>query len=318
MSESTVTTDNKETLRKVCEQRDRAFAALENMRYRFWAAHYNDAFAAQDRREKVEKDGTKKEYRCSAGKSLHSNFHGCDLFEKEGVCKAGDCPMGFHHYNCYAAAEEASKVLSERPAEFAHFDLSRIPDFDPSARYSVSARWYARMCLMFFNEFHIGEQYSNDRSDAFGKALVSLVGIGFSSLGVKFPVDFVTEVINHNTDKCFADDDPHFLEYKETMKGFNEKYGANIRSMDGQKVFDREARLANNDDIALAFLVEATLTFLISFQIGHTYPGADLAVYAGTVEALRYDCVSVLGIGRNRFDLIENMNNMELDKDFSA
>lgn len=297
-----------ETLRDVCAQRDRAFRALEHLVDRFWAAHYNHAFAVEDKPDKKDENGKTIVHRCSAGKSYMDIFHGCDSFLKKGVCKEFDCPMGFHHFHFYKAAEEAQRVLNEDFAEKKPFNLERIPRYGHAKRYSVSPQWFARMEYMFLLSLKLGEECDEARSRALGDALSSLVSIGLSTLGYQIPFDTFTDVPKN-------EDDPRIVALKELLAPFNDKYGERLQQMENVKIEEYDRMLDSDGEFALAYLVFNIMVFLGEYAFGHDYPGADLGVYGDVVQRMKHDCLVVMRIKRSQFDIIKNVNDAALDAD---
>ena len=298
-----------ETLRGVCAQRDRAFRALAKMVDRFWAAHYNHAFAADDPADKKDNEGKTILHRCSAGKCYMDIFHGCDSFDKEGVCKEYDCPMGFHHRLFYKATLAAHEVLEEGLAEKKHFDLNRIPRFDLTKSYKVTPEWFARMELMFLNSFKIGEAYDEKQSEAYGDALSSLISIGLSSLGYQVPFDIkdIRGIDDEN--------DQRMVSLKKNMEQFKAKYGDKLDAIQDIKIEERDKMLSEDSEFAMACLVDELCCFMFEYAFGHEYPGADCGVYNDIVAVRKHDCLVVMGIERNQFDIIKNVNDAALDAD---
>lgn len=300
-----------EILRKVCKQRDQTRDMLGILIDRFWAAHYNHAFDAEDRKDK-EVDGKTVEYKCSAGKTLKSLFRGCDLFNKEGICKGWDCPLGFNHRNFYEAVLKARKVLDERPVELIPFVLERIPKYDPKKKYTVSAKWFARMCFMFLNWFEVGEEYTEEESRRIGDALASLVCIGLSSLGLGCPIDFIG--LNTDDPNALKEDDPRLASFKTTMEAFNTRFEEKIREFDTLEIASRKQKLEENDEVTLALIIYRLVTVMCEYAFGHEYPSADLAVYQDIFHSIKFDCAVVMGIEGNNYTVIKNINNTWLDE----
>ena len=305
-------------MKAVCEQRDRAREALGRLVDKFWSAHYNHAFDAEDT-QYVEKDGEiekdengrKKEYRCSAGRSLMNCFHGCDLFDTE-VCKGHDCPMGFHHRLMYECVREANEVLDERSAEFKPFDLDRIPQYDESRRYNVTAAWYARMCLMFLNGFSVFKKYDGKQSERLGEAAHRLVCIGLAHFGLRVPIECAEEERNG---KRIKEDDERLVKFAETMKPIQQRFADKDKEVERKGLQDGIDIIMSDNDYALWYVVHESLAFLCEFAFGHGYPSADLGVYGDVVNSLKWVCVKVAKLSEDKFDLIQNMNDATLDAD---
>ena len=306
-------------MKAVCEQRDRAREALGRLVDKFWSAHYNHTFDAEDTRYvkkngEIEKDenGRKKEYRCSAGRSLMDCFYGCDLFDKE-VCKGHDCPMGFNHRLMYECVREANEVLDERSAEFKPFDLERIPEYDMRKRYNVTAAWYARMCLMFFNSFSIHKDYGDEQTRRMRDAAVSLVSIGLSKFGVHFPIGDV--LADMNGVKEIDETAKGVQQFRSELKTVGDRYADREKAVARKGGDEAMAVILSDMDYALYHIVIESLAFIEEFTFGHDYPSADLGVYSDALSALKYKCVKVAKLPEDKFDLIQNMNDATLDAD---
>lgn len=303
------------TLKAVCEQRDRAREALANLVDSFWSAHYNHAFDAEDTEEdKKEKDenGKPKTYRCAAGRSLRDCFKGCNLFDKEGVCKGYDCPMGFHHRRMYERVREANEVLDERSAEFKPFDLDRIPQYDKTKKYEVTAEWYARMCLMFFNGFSLTKEYTKEQCEKMGEAASNLACIGLATFGVHFPVECANDEKNG---KKVSEDDPRIVEWNESMKPLIEKFSDRDAKVEKKGLADCLELFTGDEEYARWYIVKQSVTFLGEYAFGRDYPSADLGVYGDVLDCLKWVCAKVCGLPEENFAVIQNLNDVSLDAD---
>ena len=294
--------EERELLKSVCKQRDRALDAIGRLVDSFWSAHHNHAFDAEDE---------KGEHKCAAGKSISDCFNGCPDFDKEGVCKGFDCPMGFHHRRIYERVREAYDILDERPVEKKPFDLARVPMYDPKKTYEVSPQWYARMVLCFLNGFRLDEDKKDaERAVRLGDAAASLVCIGFASFGLRFPQEVFTMTGYEEVDE----NDPRIKQFKEQIVPFIEGYADKFKEITDAKIDDREAAVRKDEKVAFAFILNQFLTFMGEFAFGRDYPSADLGIYSEVKNALKYDCVSLLRLPRESFDIIENINDEALDK----
>lgn len=312
MSNNKVIKNAEDKLRKVCEQRDRAWSAIGRLIHTFWGAHYNHAFDAEDIQTE-EKNGKKEVYHCSAGRTLSSVFHGCDLFDNDEVCKGYDCPMGFHHREIYGAVRDASKVIDELRAEQDPFNLERIPKYDPDKKYKVTPKWFARMCFMFLNGFHVGAKYTAEESRRHGDALASLVCICLSSLGFEFPIDFLS--LSEEDKNALQEDDPRFVSFQKTFDRFHEMYDDKIKEFEDSDTEAQKKILKCNDDFVLAIIVKNMLIVMCEYAFGHEYPGADLGVYQGYFDSVKFDCGVVMGFeeDESNFSIIQNINDTSLD-----
>lgn len=302
-----------ETLKAVCEQRDRAMTALANLVDSFWSAHYNHAFDAEDTEEdKKEKDenGKPKTYRCAAGRSLRDCFKGCNLFDKEGVCKGYDCPMGFHHRRMYERVREANGVLDERAAEFVPLDLDRIPKYDKEKKYEVTAAWFARMCLMFFNGFSLNKEYTKEQCEKMGEAASNLACIGLATFGLHFPVECANDEKNG---KEVSADDPRIVEWNESMKPLIEKFADRDAKVEKKGLVDCLELFTGDEEYARWYIVKQSVTFLGEYAFGHDYPSADLGVYGDVLGGLKWVCREVCGLPEENFAIIQNLNDVSLD-----
>lgn len=302
-----------ETLKFVCEQRDCLKEALANLVDAFWSAHYNHTFDSEDRREdpkEKDENGKPKTYRCSAGRSLRDCFRGCDLFDKKGVCKGYDCPMGFHHRHIYERVREAHKVLDERSAEFKPFDIDRIPKYDATKTYEITAAWYARMCLMFFNGFSLSKEYNKETSKKLGNAAQNLVSIGLASFGLHCPLDCVEDEKNG---KKVSPDDPRIIAWHESMKPLIDKFGDRESQIEKNGLMNCIDLFTNDKEFARWYIVRQSLVFLGEYAFGHDYPSADLGVYHDVLGGLTWVCARVCGFQENNFDIIQNLNDESFD-----
>ena len=297
----TDTRSTEERLKEVCAQRDRMSDALDRLIGAFWSAHYNGAFDAED--TKKDKDG--KEYRCSAGKSLNNVFHGCDKFGTE-ECKGFDCPMGYHHHHLYELVQKGTDALHEPKAEYDGLDIARIPEYDPGYDYVVEPSWFARMALMFFYEFRLSADYTEDGLRKFDRALWSLMFIGLAALGYKSPVR-----LDDLTNECVPDE-PKYATFREGLekvltKGKETSVTAGKEGRDWLRNF-----LSSNSMDVLEYLVAKVVLFRLEFEFGHEYPGADMGVYSDVAAEIKWLCATKLGFS-NDFDAIQNMNDTGLD-----
>lgn len=312
-----------EMLRDVCRQRDEARKALGDLVDRFWFAHYNHAFDAEDKTQtKVTcPDGTEKtgEYMCSAGKSLRDIFHGCSLYDTD-KCRGHDCPMGFHHRLMYESVRKANEVLECRRAELKSFDYARIPPFDADSgsSYDFTSKWYARMLLCFLNSFRVGEKLTEERAAEAQSALYRLLRIGLSRYGLGFPSD--EDIARYESLKDERGLSPEELSRLEgignAISGFIEAKGTRFEGMLGPHAEcpALPKLLANDEDFACRWLVVETLTIVHDYNVGGDYPGADLEVYAAAFGETKHYCALVMQmLDTTEFDVAMNLNDTSLD-----
>jgi len=300
------------TLRAVCEQRDRANRVIGKLVDAFWSAHYNHAFDSEDEedhKKELDENGRPKPYRCSAGRSLRDCFKGCDLFDKEGVCKGYDCPMGYHHRRLYEFVREANDFLDEPAAELNKFDLSRIPKWSPSCGYKVTAKWYAKMLLSFFVAFRLGENYGNDEWKMWSDAYTNLLRIGLANYGIALPED-----LKGLDKKDLNDISPEAARVFGEIKKFVEDRKELVRRIEEYEHGDPDEfdkALVADEDLAMFYLLQNAIIFMGDFAFGKDYPSCDLGVYGDYIAALKYRCVSILGLPRNNFDIIKFLNDTD-------
>lgn len=288
-----------DALRAVCEQRDRAFDAIDRLVGAFWSAHHNGAFDAEDKGEG---------HRCSCGYGIQSVFGGCSNFDKDG-CRGWDCPMGFHHRVMYEKVRAATEVIRERLAERRPFDLSRIPQYDAKKTYRCNFRWFAKMLLCFFTEFRCVETYTQERTKEFADAYSRLLRIGLANYGVILPDD----LFDNCSKMKYVEGSPEAEALTNALKGFVEECGKKyVASGDMELKGDLLLeRMANDADFTLYWLVSQALLFMGDFSFGKDYPGADVGVYLDYIHYLRQVCARVMGCRQNDFDIIMAMNDTD-------
>ena len=299
-----------ETLRKVCEQRDRAHRCIGELVDSFWSAHYNHAFDSEDEEEdtkKLDENGKPTTYRCSAGRSLRDCFHGCNIFDdKEAGCKGYDCPMGYYHRRMYEFVRKADDVLDEPAAELKKFDLSRIPKWSSSYGYKVTSKWYAKMLLSFFIAFKMGENYTKKEWEQWSDAFTNLLRIGLANYGIALPKDLKglekedMNDLSPNAARVLGEI-KRFIESRKELIERIEKY-----EHGDPDVFDKA--LVADEELAMFYLLQNTIIFMGDFAFGKDYPSCDLGVYGDYISSLKYRCVSILGLPRNNFDIIKFLN----------
>lgn len=295
------------TLRSVCEQRDRAWAMIDDLVAAFWSAHHNGAFEAEDSRYETDGKGVpitgtlgeRRQYRCSAGKSLRDLFNGCDLFNTD-KCEGHDCPMGFFHRHLYEKVAAAASLLKERRAERVPFDLSRIPQFDKDCAYTITPQWYARLFLAFFADYRFGGDYSKDQARAYGEAYYRLCRFALSQFGVSLPDDYSTFLTDGEVpSEALADLDPLIAKYGD------------LDTVESDPEFER--KVSATPGFSMYWLTMESFILLCEYRFGKDYPDEDMGVYADAVCAISRRCVSILGLPTNDFDLIMNLNDASLD-----
>ena len=313
-----------EMLRDVCRQRDEARKALGDLVDRFWSAHYNHAFDAEDKTQtKVTcPDGTEKtgEYMCSAGKSLRDVFRGCSLYDTD-KCRGHDCAMGFHHRLMYESVRKANEVLECRRAELKPFDYSRIPPFDEEqgSSYDFTSRWYARMLLCFLNSFRVDEKLTKERAAEAQSALYRLLRIGLSKYGLSFPTE--KEITRYESMK---DESGLTQEERARLEGigksiaeffaakgtrFEGKLGPN-----GDAGGDLTKLLAGDEEFACRWLVSQVFIIVHDYNVGGDYPGCDLGVYAEAFGEIKHHCALVMKmLDTTELDIAMNLNDTTLD-----
>ena len=303
-----------EMFRAVCNQRDQMMKIICNLVDAFWSAHHNHAFKADDERHGQNRV-------CSAGKNINSVFKGCELINTD-KCKGFDCPMGVYHRRMYERVVEAEKSLEENLAERIPLDFSRIPTYDPSKKYEVSARWFARMLLLLFTEYSFTSEITKEKSEQFTNAFLSLGSIGLNSYnGIVTPIDSLKECLSKaETDTDIEDLIKNNHEIKEFLESVVKTCDALEKKSHifkcGYKPFcDSILNGLVNNKIIFEWLLAETIIIQFEFKFDHYYCGADKAVYEDIFSMLKAVCVATLGYKQEeKFEIIQNLNDKSIDK----
>ena len=210
--------------------------------------------------------------------------------------------------------------MDENLAERIPLDFSRIPTYDPSKKYGVSVRWYARMLLLLFVEYSFTRAMTKEKVKQFTNAFMSLCSIGlYHYRGIVTPIDILKECMGKNDEelKKFVEDKPQIEQYCRTISELNEAIEERTSSLvsGGLKPFcDLIAKGEVDNQSLFEYLLGETMTIQMEFEFDHDYPSADNAIYNEVFSGLKAVCVAALGFKPEEwFDIVQNLNNRMID-----